>query len=109
VPAVDGWLPSPSTLAPCTGWPDHVDLAARADRLIEREAGFVDGIASSAGVSWRSLAAHPVAAFLEVSRSASMVVVGARANGEVESLLLGSVSDDLVRHAACSVVVVPQV
>ena len=107
--AVHGWLSSPPIVTRCAGWPDRLELAARADRLIDREARFVDEIASSVPVSWRSLAAHPVAALLDVSHSASMVVVGARGNGEVESLLVGSVSDDVVRHAACSVVVVPEV
>ncbi len=42
---------------------------------------------------------------LELSREASMVVVGSRGRGRVTSLLLGSVGVALVRHAHCPVVV----
>jgi nucleotide-binding universal stress UspA family protein len=48
----------------------------------------------------------PREVLLRVSESASMVVVGSRGRGHVRSLLLGSVSVAMVRHAHCPVVVV---
>jgi nucleotide-binding universal stress UspA family protein len=42
---------------------------------------------------------------LEVSQDAEMVVLGSRGRGQIRSLLLGSVSVALVRHAHCPVVV----
>jgi nucleotide-binding universal stress UspA family protein len=45
-------------------------------------------------------------ALLDASRDASMVVVGSRGRGPVRSLLLGSVSVALSKHAECPVVVV---
>lgn len=43
---------------------------------------------------------------IELSRTASMVVVGTRGHGPVAGLLLGSVSGALVRHSECPVAVV---
>jgi nucleotide-binding universal stress UspA family protein len=42
----------------------------------------------------------------DVSRGAEMLVVGSRGRGEVTGLLLGSVSQALLRHASCPVMVV---
>lgn len=50
--------------------------------------------------------ADPRELLLQLSDSATMVVVGSRGRGRVRSLLLGSVSVALVRHAHCPVVVV---
>jgi nucleotide-binding universal stress UspA family protein len=49
--------------------------------------------------------ADPRSLLLELSESASMIVVGSRGRGPVRSLLLGSVGVALTRHAACPVVV----
>lgn len=45
------------------------------------------------------------AALLERSRTASLLVLGSRGRGHLRSLLLGSVSVAVVRHASCPVVV----
>ena len=50
--------------------------------------------------------ADPRSLLLQMSEHAAMVVVGSRGLGTVRSLLLGSVSVALVRHAHCPVVVV---
>lgn len=50
--------------------------------------------------------ADPRGVLLKLSEAASMVVVGSRGRGPIRSLLLGSVSVALIRHARCPVVVI---
>jgi nucleotide-binding universal stress UspA family protein len=47
------------------------------------------------------------AALLEVSKGADLLVVGSRGQGGFLGLLLGSVTQQVVSHAPCPVVVVP--
>jgi nucleotide-binding universal stress UspA family protein len=49
---------------------------------------------------------HASATLIEMSHEASLLVVGCRGHGEITGLLVGSVSEHLVCHAACPVVVV---
>ncbi|MFI1996634.1 universal stress protein [Actinoplanes sp. NPDC020271] len=49
---------------------------------------------------------HPAAALVRESATAQLLVVGSRGRGVVHGLLLGSVSQHVLRHSACTVVVV---
>ena len=49
---------------------------------------------------------HPAPAMVEASEGAFMIVVGARGLGGFRGLVLGSVSQHVVQHASCPVLVV---
>lgn len=57
-------------------------------------------------VSYRALLAQPADALVKLSTGARMLVVGSRGLGGFASLLLGSISEQCVRHAKCPVLVV---
>lgn len=65
------------------------------------------GPAQPASVSIRVFSGSPAEALIEASHDADMVVIGSRGAGGFESLLLGSISHQVVHHATCPVVVVP--
>jgi nucleotide-binding universal stress UspA family protein len=50
--------------------------------------------------------AHPAGELTHASAQAQLVVVGSRGHGAASGLLLGSVSQHLLRHSACPIVVV---
>lgn len=54
----------------------------------------------------RAVEGQPAAVLLEEAKDTDMVVVGSRGRGGFTSLLLGSVSQQVVHHAACPVVIV---
>ncbi|EXG82455.1 universal stress protein [Cryptosporangium arvum] len=51
----------------------------------------------------------PAAALIEASQAAGLVIVGSRGAGGFPGLRLGSVTDAVLRHAVCPVLVVPVV
>ncbi len=64
------------------------------------------GGAKPASVTVRAVSGLAARELIEASRDADLVVVGSRGEGGFASLLMGSVSSQVVHHAACPVVVV---
>jgi len=60
---------------------------------------------SEVPVEYRVVHAGASASLIEISQDAQMLVVGARGLGGLAGMLLGSVSEQCVRHAACPVLV----
>lgn len=74
--------------------------------ILEGAVGEVLGSAHRPGVALSVLEGPPATVLTELAKAASVVVVGSRGRGHVAGMLLGSVSEALVRHAPCPVVVV---
>jgi nucleotide-binding universal stress UspA family protein len=55
----------------------------------------------------RAVNGFPPQELIEASRDADLLVVGSRGVGGFTRLLLGSISDHVMHHAHCPVVVVP--
>jgi len=58
-------------------------------------------------VSVRAVSGFAARELIEASRNSDLLVVGSRGGGGFSRLMLGSVSSQIVHHAACPVVVVP--
>ena len=96
-PATVGWTPP---------YPEDFDPEADA-RNVQREA-VAEALGDDPKVRLDSVVVegHASATLIEMSHDASLLVVGCRGHGEITGLLVGSVSEHLVCHAACPVVVV---
>ena len=83
--------------------PHYGEPAAR-----ERVLRFVDEILGDQTVDRdvRLINDHPAAALVEASAGALTLVVGARGLGGFKTLVLGSVSQHVIHHASCAVLVV---
>jgi nucleotide-binding universal stress UspA family protein len=75
-------------------------------RALDREIAQCEP-ASDHSIEPRVVEGLPARVLLEAGRVASMVVVGSRGHRTATGLVLGSVSDHVVHHADCPVIVVP--
>lgn len=84
----------------------QAELASASAAEAARVAGEV-GEAQDLVVTSGAVQGHPAYALLQASEHADLLVVGSRGHGGFVGALLGSVSQHVVCHAGCPVVVVP--
>ena len=90
--------------------PEQVDqLEAASQELLDSAVARARELAPGVLVTGRLTKGSPARAVIEASPGAFAVVMGARGRGAVTSMLLGSVSAQVARHARCPVVVVKDV
>jgi nucleotide-binding universal stress UspA family protein len=80
----------------------------RGEQVADDASAAVKRLQPSLDVEAVAVPGHPADVLLEQSADAALIVVGRRGLGGFKSLLLGSVSQQVVHHAACPVVVVNQ-
>jgi nucleotide-binding universal stress UspA family protein len=102
--AMNAWIGTPIILRQ-----DPADLEESRLAAEEMTAKAISqlGDAQPSSVTVRAISGFPALALIEASRAADLVVVGCRGGGGFGKLLIGSVSNQVVHHAHCPVVVVP--
>lgn len=100
------------------GWSPPLDVmtvpsaaeafAEAAQALVDGEVQWVAETAPDLPVESQIVTGSAARAVLDAAADASLVVVGGRGRGGFKGLLLGSVSQQVVNHADCPVVVVPE-
>lgn len=85
--------------------PEQEKIRQAAEEAVKKAVSEV-GDAKPASVTVRAVSGLAARELIEASRDADLVVVGSRGAGGFASLLMGSVSSQVVHHAACPVVVV---
>ena len=84
-----------------------IDKMREAAEEMTQKAASRLGDARPASVNVRMVNGFPVKELIDASHDADLVVVGSRGGGGFGRLALGSVSSQVIHHAACPVVVVP--
>ena len=107
---VAAWAPPtmpmspPYGALPTEGYAEQPRVEALA--LLERFTADLDERDPAVGVSTSIEEGGPAQVLIERSKEADLLVVGSRGHGGFAGMLLGSVSQHLVAHANCPVVVV---
>jgi nucleotide-binding universal stress UspA family protein len=82
-------------------------LEADAKRMLEDAlTSVISDSVTLAAVERAVVCGHATSVLRTESKDATMIVVGSRGHGGFVGMLLGSTSDQLVKHASCPVVVV---
>lgn len=85
----------------------EADAGTLLDQILQRVGAAVGAPADAVEVDQRVILDLPVRALVETSQDADLLVVGSRGLGGFTGLLLGSVSQQCLHHAAGPVVVTP--
>ena len=93
---------------PAEGYEDLTEHARKeAQEETDDALGTLAAEARPPEVTVLAAAGAPAEVILRAAQDADMVVVGSRGAGGFTKLLLGSVSSQIVHHACCPVVVIP--
>ena len=84
----------------------QVDFAAEAKKTLDAALQDVLGPSPHVSVTPQLVSGHPTPVLIEASRHAALLVVGRSGHGGFAGMVIGSVSQHCVSHAACPVVVV---
>jgi nucleotide-binding universal stress UspA family protein len=84
---------------------NEIDFHGEAAQVLEKSVQNVLG-AEAGRIRQRVLRGHPARVLLHAADGAELLVVGCRGHGGFVGMLLGSVSQDVVAHASCPVVVI---
>jgi nucleotide-binding universal stress UspA family protein len=87
-------------------FPETLDFEEEARESLRGLVTDVVGKSECPPIQQLVLEGHPAALLVEESKSADLLAVGARGHGAFTDLLIGSVSNHCVHHAACPVLVV---
>jgi nucleotide-binding universal stress UspA family protein len=89
------------------GYPIAAESDWHANAQIIQDLAVKEALGDEATALVRRVAqGHPVRVLLDAAAGADMLVVGSRGHGGFTGMLLGSVSEHVVAHAPCAVVVV---
>jgi len=88
---------------------DHdkvAEIRKTAEAAVEETAAKL-GAGQPESVTVTAISGFPAQALIDASKNCDLLVVGSRGGGGFAPLVLGSVSNQVVHHAHCPVVVVP--
>ena len=102
--AASGWIVAPVFLPVDEPTAEHARQAA--EEAVAKAAAQLGG-PQPVPVTIRTVTGFAAQELIEASRDADLLVVGSRGHGGFARLMLGSVSDQVMHHAHCPVVVVP--
>ena len=86
--------------------PQLAKLRQAAEEMTQKAASRL-GDAAPASVTVRAVSGFVVKELVDASQDADLVVVGARGVSGFTRMVMGSVSNEVVQHSACPVVIVP--
>jgi nucleotide-binding universal stress UspA family protein len=102
-------MASPWTHRPLT-MPGEAQAREQARQAIEKAVARAAGELAAqppVAVTITAITGFPAQSLIDASRDADLIVIGSRGAGGFETLLLGSISSQVVHHASCPVVIVP--
>ena len=109
VAAVTTWTLPSYPIDPPFGsfpWGQSVDLTEKSRELLAKAVADVTAAHPDVKISQHVSAGNAAATLIEFSKEADLVVVGAKGHGGFTGMLIGSVSQHVLAHSACTVVVV---